>query len=379
MLVQDKFKNELKNRFPSNVELSFGKNLQSKVQADLYSVIPRGKKCSLWFTYYNNENVCFQVDIDGTRKPSNFYFKNVCFKDELAFGTILVGTLVKYKDTKTNKFLEFFVIENIKYYKGQDTSSLIFEDQLNLFNKFLENDVKNVINLPNFLNICLPIIKTSYNEAYQLSLQLYYNTYGISFWNLKDKRPVGDLANNKEFKKEPLQLANNDQTKFGTAVFKISSNLHFDSYSLFGLNNSNEEEYFGMANIPDYKTSVMMNKIFRDIKENENLDLLEESDDEEEFENVKEDKYVNLLKKVSMKCVYLPKFKAWKPLCIVDKNEKISKIPNIVIQENNKQLNNISQNKSKPYSSYKIKFNSFKKINDKIKQQILNSTNEIGR
>ena len=40
----------------------------------------------------------------------------------------------------------------------------------------------------------------------------------------------------------------------------------------------------------------MMNTLFRDIKENRNLDV-EESDDEEEFENISLDKFVNLDKK----------------------------------------------------------------------------------
>lgn len=36
----------------------------------------------------------------------------------------------------------------------------------------------------------------------------------------------------------------------------------------------------------------MMNKLFRKIKENDNLDSIEESDDELEFEDQREDKYV---------------------------------------------------------------------------------------
>ena len=36
----------------------------------------------------------------------------------------------------------------------------------------------------------------------------------------------------------------------------------------------------GICNIPDINTSKMMNNLFRDIKENNNLDTLEESDDE---------------------------------------------------------------------------------------------------
>lgn len=52
-----------------------------------------------------------------------------------------------------------------------------------------------------------------------------------------------------------------------------------------------------IASIPDYKTSVMMNSLFRNIKENKSLDALEESDEEDEFENVNLDKFVNLSKK----------------------------------------------------------------------------------
>jgi hypothetical protein len=69
-----------------------------------------------------------------------------------------------------------------------------------------------------------------------------------------------------------------------------------------------------IAYIPDYKTSVMMNKLFRKIKENDNLDTLEESDDEEEFENEKEDKFVYLDKNLEIKCYFHQKFKKWTPL-----------------------------------------------------------------
>ena len=41
-----------------------------------------------------------------------------------------------------------------------------------------------------------------------------------------------------------------------------------------------------------------MNSLFRNIKENRNLDLLEESDDEEEFENTSLDKFVDLDKEL---------------------------------------------------------------------------------
>ena len=43
----------------------------------------------------------------------------------------------------------------------------------------------------------------------------------------------------------------------------------------------NKNKYIGFAFVPDYKTIVMLNKLFRYIKENSNLDTLEESYDED--------------------------------------------------------------------------------------------------
>jgi hypothetical protein len=56
-----------------------------------------------------------------------------------------------------------------------------------------------------------------------------------------------------------------------------------------------------------------MNKFFRNIKENDNLDLLEESDDEDEFQNENIDRFVNMNKSLLMVCKYNYKFKKWYP------------------------------------------------------------------
>ncbi len=99
-------------------------------------------------------------------------------------------------------------------------------------------------------------------------------------------------------------------------IFNVKPDLQQDIYHLYCLNNDdNVEHYIGLANIPDYNTSVIMNKLFRIIKENNNLDALEESDDEEEFENEKE--------------VYNYKFKKWKPVKLADNNSNITLLKNI--------------------------------------------------
>ena len=89
---------------------------------------------------------------------------------------------------------------------------------------------------------------------------------------------------------------------------------------------NDKEEIYDNAYIPDYKTSVMMNTLFRNIKENKNLDSLEESDDEEDFENTNIDKYVFLTKSINMICSYNTRFNKWKPICIAKDTDKIVSI-----------------------------------------------------
>ena len=50
--------NIVKTRLPE-LELSYGKTLHKKVRCDAFQILPKGKKCMLWFTYKLHENVAF--------------------------------------------------------------------------------------------------------------------------------------------------------------------------------------------------------------------------------------------------------------------------------------------------------------------------------
>jgi hypothetical protein len=122
--------------------------------------------------------------------------------------------------------------------------------------------------------------------------------------------------------KNVFERGTNAMTKTNKAVFKVSPQIQTDIYNLF-IYNDGKEEFFSIAFIPDYNTSVLMNKLFRNIKENINLDALEESDDEAEFENEKEDKYVFLDRSFKMNCQYNHKFKKWVPVSLAPKDSRI--------------------------------------------------------
>jgi hypothetical protein len=104
-------------------------------------------------------------------------------------------------------------------------------------------------------------------------------------------------------------------------IFIVSADIQNDIYNLVEPDAVNDLSNYDydisnklIASIPDYKTSVFMNALFRNIKENRSLDALEESDDEDEFENTNIDKFVDLTKKIKMKCVFNYKFKKWTPI-----------------------------------------------------------------
>jgi hypothetical protein len=96
------------------------------------------------------------------------------------------------------------------------------------------------------------------------------------------------------------------------SVLIVKPDIQNDIYHLY-----EGDKYHSVALIPDYKTSVMMNKLFRNIKENANLDALEESDNEDEFEDERDDRFVFLDKSYKMVCAYNYKFKKWAPVRLV--------------------------------------------------------------
>ena len=99
-------------------------------------------------------------------------------------------------------------------------------------------------------------------------------------------------------------------------IFIARPQIKSDVYELYVENNSNsnsKEEYYGIAYIDSYKTSIMMNNVFRNIKENKDLDKIEESDSEEEFEDISLDKYI-IKKEAKILCEYNQTLRGWVPI-----------------------------------------------------------------
>jgi hypothetical protein len=328
---------DLMRRFPE-FELSYEMICHKKVP-DEYSLamaIPIGRKVFIWFSYRVAEDVCYILDINKDKKIVRastipFHYENE--DPTLAYGTILYGTI--FETPQNPHSLSYILVEDIYYYKGLNLKMFVLREKYEIMAKFF--GVITPFNVGKW-RFRMPVMwKTNTNIQYE---KIPYPVHHIQYRVYENTKPHLNVLSNKRPIIESLQ--NEDMTSFyekdrvpfravyskrqynETAIFQVRADVQYDIYHLYmyGLNKC--PVYYDVASIPNYKTSVFMNGIFRKIRENQNIDYIEESEDEEDFENIKMDKYVDLNKRVLMKCVFNRKSKKWTPLEIVgDKYCKI--------------------------------------------------------
>ena len=300
--------------FP-NIKLSYENLVHKKVyDSDIMIAIPEGKKHFAWFSVYKQQNVCFLLEITADKQLESVKIVNACFSSELSYGigTIFYGTLFLHNNT------QIFSLEDIYYYKGK-TAPTTMKNKLEIYLYIFNSDIKQVAYNSNFVVFGLPLMCKNFSELLKKIELLPYNISHIQYrytsknniLNVKYVKPNKNNCNSTGYEKKEL-------------VFKVKAELQNDIYNLYAYSkNINSQDYFyDFAYIPDYKTSVMMNRLFRKIKENEKLDALEESDCEEEFQDERIDKFVFLEKSYYMVCTYNNKFKKWVPLRLAKRDDK---------------------------------------------------------
>jgi len=299
MIKNSRTQQSIMEKFP-NVELSYEKNLYKKVQhnSDIYLTIPKGRKYFAWLTTYKSSPACLLLELNKDKTSINsIQIGGSSFNKLLTVGsgTVFYGTLFSLNKSS------FFNIENIFYFKGKNISHLNQLNKINTIAYILKNHINNVLYTSQSLVFGLPIIETNRNKLLDIIQSLSYDIYCIQHRS---------LTNNYPFKNERIHIE-----KKIYANLLVKPHLQNDIYEVFS-QTDNKLISNGFMVVSDYKTSVFMNNLFRTIKENDNLDALEESDDEDEFENTSPDKFVDMDTTYVMNCLYSNKFKYWIPLDI---------------------------------------------------------------
>ena len=306
--------------------------------AEVILAIPEGNKCFAWFTVYKKENVCFVLELNNNNNNNNNNnFRQIriiktSFSSKLAHGTIFYGTMFQYNTVNC------FCIEDLYFYKGNNYIYSPYLTKLQLLTDILDNELSQNLLNNNFTVFGLPLICSDFTV---LLKEIHYLPYKISqikfrFFQKNNSRKIMTMNYYK-----PTLHTNNIKSNTNlciaqkpkhtnSVIFKITADIEPDIYNLF-INKDGNDEYYDIVFIPDYKTSVLMNNLFRNIKENDNLDAIEESDDETEFEDDRDDKFVYLNRSCKMNCRYNYKFKKWYPVSLANETDVIVSANQLII------------------------------------------------
>jgi len=355
--LTDRQANDVMKRFPE-FKLSYEIMSHKKVsdQYDVCLAIPYGKKAFLWYTFWGEEDVCFYMEL-GRDKKINRVLRvdntNSLIPYKLAFGTLLYGTMCEIKDDEDVHF--FFTIEDMLFSGGNSLIKLPFNERLGFLNGFFRQygGIRLSAHGNKPFHVSLPImwnVKDNTIEKYKETIP--YTVHHYQYRSLTDFLPYINVSNNimstnktpdvnptipiiaTPLLHKPKYDFSKPQYRMAT-VFEARADIQPDIYHLYTYGKSKTDPtqnrvYYGTAYIAGYQTSVFMNDLFRNIKENKNLDFIEESDDEEDFEDVRPDKYVNLERTMNIECVFHTKFKKWTPMRVARAHSKIVHICSLI-------------------------------------------------
>lgn len=318
MLTQENL-NKVIDAFPINKELCYEIFIHKKVyDANVLLAIPEGKRCYVWFTYYNEQSICLLLELNDNKSIINVKQLYSHFDDKLANGTIFYGTFVSLNSSS------YFCIEDMYYYSGKNVLNMPYLTKLRNLKYIFENELPPNLLSQMYTIFCLPLMKT---ELKDLLNDIHLLPYEVSHIKYRyfDSKLSKKILTMKYYKPNVNKIHKESKQNNIYAVFNVTADIEPDIYHLFTMNNG-IEEYHDIAFISNYNTSVMMNKLFRNIKENINLDAIEESDDEDEFQDNREDKYVYLDRSFKMRCEYNSKFKRWSPIEVVNEENIVDRL-----------------------------------------------------
>ena len=337
----------LLSKFPVFAKPSYEAFIHKKVDDaayDLAVAIPSGKRAFLWFTMSGKDEICCIIEIGRNQMlQDNIHKLDWTYPRSFSLGTLLSGYLLDGDESCPNH--KYFIADDLFLFEGYEFGNpypVTFSRKFEAFSEFF----KRIQPLNGRFSIhCIVMWDRLYSGddvppewackmGYKVKHIQYRSSHKIlphanyivskNPWECGGPQLIEDVIDyvprsttvwsvvTTKFKKEMRQWNVNFFAPIHskTTLFWVSADITYDMYHLFVQNNV----LFQYAFIPDHKTSVMMNSIFRRIVENDCLDKVEESEDEEEFENIRDDKYVDLTKKVLMECVFHHKFKKWVPL-----------------------------------------------------------------
>ena len=301
-------------------ELSYGLDRHSKVAPDLFMLAPKGQRVIIAFLSRPDGDSCYICKLDRHSNVCRYTRVLASFSRELCAGTLLYGVIPSLGSCGSNIVL----IEDVIHWMGKPVTRDNLVRKCAILEELFQRHL-GAAPSTRYLDFALPVWANSLEDARSLSASLGYEARAILGFSSRARgmRPLAAT----QFQ-EPVAVSRVPSPMkaqiLDQAVLVCKALEAQDSYALFARAERGELVSAGHAAVNTIATSVLLNGIFRRIKENSNLDLLEESDSDDEFECVAPDKYVDLNKSVVMMCSFNSMQAAWAPVSVAPPGEPVS-------------------------------------------------------
>lgn len=371
-------------RFPSFIKPFYEISLHKKPNQD-YNIaiaVPLSKRAYLWFTYVDHKRVACVIEVGRNQELLDHvhFLTHFRFPDKFALGTLLSGYWIDGEEHCPDR--RYFVADNIFLLSGHEFDNpfpIPFERKFSAYCQFFSEltkyglvqevisvhsafmwhidpstvdergikvpdefyssigyDLKHiqlrssrkVLPYMNILASSNPWKTEASSAPYTAATAtdvdtttIYHNNHGIGVWSTG----ASNLSSTKIQVPDWNWCYKNPVYQHYVYMW-VKADIAYDVYYFYVQNDT----LLDMALIADANTSVKLNELFRFIPENNHLDSIEESDDEEEFLNLQHDRFVDLEKKILFRCSFHKTFKKWIPINHLDPTEEnIKKIPSI--------------------------------------------------
>jgi hypothetical protein len=270
---------------------------------NLCIAIPEGTKGMVWF----KQNKCYILTLSKDKRT----FDSVSVDESVIYfpnqETLLYGTFYFI-----NNFEQFyFTVEDIFTYKNTNVSSYPIDVKINIWKYILDNETTPFYTETSPFIIGIPFMTKCWKEMCEILPHISYKIYSVRF-HFEDEVMIEKMITTVSRIHYYYLFSQNHSTPIvpekvqQTNTFLVQADTTIDIYYLYTMSS---QEYVGIACVQTLATSTYLNTIFRNIKEDMNIDVLEESDDEDNYHMV-----VDTTKRVAMECVYNTRFKKWTPV-----------------------------------------------------------------
>lgn len=269
--------------------------------------IPVGPKWFAWFSFRGKKHGVFWMELNKRRVVQRVFFQEALppsSTDISAFyGTVFFGTQVQDR----------FVLEDVYYFRGNFVHCLSELNKWTLLPPFLKQHSQ--------YGLCLPIINGAFEKpvpypTHHIQIRHLTKICPFTNWTLPKNNfsvNISEKMATQEFK-PAFKNWRKEQYQLDT-VFSVQADPADDIYRLFTYGPNKTLLFYDYCMIPDYETSKKMNSLFRHVRENRNLDWIEESDDEEDTPVSEQHKLIT--------CRFHPKFRKWIPFGVASNKSRV--------------------------------------------------------